>query len=85
MVLAILRCLLEIRGYQYGATTALSASSNNIDLYYVDGVSITQGYPRKHVWTLMAGSFSNISYTLYNCPCNTIPAWYKYKYHIIHW
>ena len=27
----------------------------NIDSYYVDGVSITHGYPRQHIWTLMSG------------------------------
>ena len=61
-------------GYQYGTPDALYTFINNIDSYYVDGVSITQGYPRKHVWTLMAGLFSNIS-SGFSCPCNTPPGY----------
>ena len=28
---------------------------NNINSYYVDGISITHGNPRQHVWTYAAG------------------------------
>ena len=39
----------RVVGYQYGTTDALNIQINNIDLHYVDGVSIiTQGHPRKH-------------------------------------
>ena len=46
---------------------------NNINAAYVDGVSITRGYPRKHVWTLMAGLQGSGLYRdgRYNCPCST--------------
>ena len=30
-------------------------SPDDINSYYVDGVSITHGYPRRHIWTLMSG------------------------------
>ena len=43
----------RVVGYQFGSPDALRNEANNIDSHYVDGVSITQGYPRKHVWTLI--------------------------------
>ena len=46
----------KVVGYQYGTTDAVQdGQSKSIDSYYVDGVSITRGSPRLHVWTLMAG------------------------------
>ena len=33
----------------------VNPNHNDINSYYVDGVSITRGSPRQHVWTLMAG------------------------------
>lgn len=65
----------RIVGYQYispGAVSTALPNPNNIESYYVDGVSITQGSPRKHVWTLMAGVYESI-YHYANCPCNTPP------------
>ena len=38
---------------------------NNINSYYVDGVSITRGSPRQHVWTLMAGLDSSDGTTVH--------------------
>ena len=46
-----------IRGYQKGTTDGFRASHEDgvgIDGAYVDGVSITIGYPRMHVWTYVA-------------------------------
>ena len=43
-------------GYQKGYTTAFSRwHGKDINDAYVDGVSITIGSPRKHVWTYAAG------------------------------
>ena len=44
-----------------------------LTLVYVDGVSITCGSPRQHVWTLMAGITGTdiLSDGHYNCPCST--------------
>ena len=63
----------RVVGYQYGYPEALLTQINNIDSYYVDGISITQGDPRKHVWTLINGVFENRDVASYNCPCNTSP------------
>ena len=68
----------RVVGYQYGSTNAVDTffntpeDHNDINSNYVDGVSITQGFPRKHVWTLMGGYLENFPAT-YNCPCNTPP------------
>ena len=68
----------RVVGYQFGSTNADDPtlgdpnSHNDINSYYVDGVSITRGSPRQHVWTLMAGlneaSINNDG--RYNCPCS---------------
>ena len=62
----------RVRGYQYGSTNVAynNPYANDINSYYIDGVSITRGSPRQHVWTLMAG-FSEIITSSYACPCNT--------------
>ena len=40
-----------------------------MDKGYVDGISITVGSPRKHVWTYAAGlSDDSTTYTIENCP-----------------
>ena len=69
----------RVVGYQYRAPDAvLSEGShhNDINSYYVDGVSITRGSPRQHVWTLMAGlhqasrHYDGPQDYRYNCPCS---------------
>lgn len=63
------------KGYQYYSTDAVDASigtgHNDINSHYVDGVSITRGNPRKHVWTFMAGLKEDNSYNggMFTCPC----------------
>uniref|UniRef100_A0A1X7TMX4 Uncharacterized protein n=1 Tax=Amphimedon queenslandica TaxID=400682 RepID=A0A1X7TMX4_AMPQE len=67
----------RVVGYQYASTDAVypGLGHNDINSHYVDGISITRGSPRQHVWTLMAG-FSEASYYLQdndgatNCPCS---------------
>ena len=60
----------RVTGYQYGHPDGLNTYINDINSYYVEGVSITRGSPRQHVWTLMAGS-SEASAASNACPCNT--------------
>jgi len=40
---------------------------------YVDGISITLGSPRKHVWTYAAGISDDHDKNCCNCPCATHP------------
>ena len=64
----------RVTGYQYRSTDALShhfgGGHDDIDSHYVDGVSITHGYPRQHVWTLVSGISDTYSNNpQYMCPC----------------
>ena len=43
--------------------------SNTVNGVYVDGVSITLGDPRKHIWTYVAGLSDNYTSEYANCPC----------------
>ena len=44
-----------VQGYQFYSPNAFSGDvSKTIDDTYVDGISITQGSPRRHVWTYAA-------------------------------
>ena len=62
----------RIIGYQYSSTNAFGyirgSSPQSIDTYYVDGVSLTHGNPRQHIWTFAAaaGETSNHNFI---CPC----------------
>ncbi len=61
------------RGYQYYSTDAVAWQRSDINSYYVDGVSVTRGSPRQHIWTFMAGLKEDNSYGdgTYTCPCQT--------------
>ena len=42
---------------------------------YMDGISITYGDPRHHIWSYVAGAYESRSdHTLSNCPCSSAPA-----------
>uniref|UniRef100_A0A1X7SGW7 Fibrinogen C-terminal domain-containing protein n=1 Tax=Amphimedon queenslandica TaxID=400682 RepID=A0A1X7SGW7_AMPQE len=57
----------KVVGYQKGTTDGIESNFNNA---YIDGVSITRGSPRQHVWSYIAGLRSD-SNTGSTCPCNT--------------
>ena len=65
----------RVYGYQWYSTNAVWQNSrdktrDNLDTPYVDGVSITYGSPRKHIWTFMAGERQDLlKNTHYSCPC----------------
>ena len=61
------------RGYQKGAPDAFQDNPLSIDTYYVDGLSITHGDPRQHIWTYAAGITDNGNHQCCNCPCAAIP------------
>ena len=48
----------RVIGYQFGSTDAFHSRLSNIDQAYVDGISITHGRPRNHIWTYAAASSS---------------------------
>ena len=37
--------------------------------YYVDGLSVTHGDPRSHIWTFASGLSKDVNHTRSNCPC----------------
>ena len=62
----------KVIGYQKGTPQAINTGTghNNLNSYYVDGVSITYGSPRQHIWTFM-GSNKDHGYGAWTCPCNS--------------
>ena len=65
----------KTRGYQRATSDAfaLFSSTKNIDGPYVDGLSITLGNPRKHVWTYAVGISDDIDLGTWTCPCAAFP------------
>ena len=66
----------QVTGYQKGLTVAFYGGKfgfKTINKQYVDGVSITLGNPRKHVWTYATGFSDDGNFPEYNCPCAAVP------------
>ena len=60
----------RVNGYQYGTPNGwVSSSSLSIDIPYVEGVSLTQGSPREHVWSFAAEVFDELDST-HTCACS---------------
>ena len=60
------------RGYQYFAPDRFSDfhhKGQTIDGYYVDGLSVTHGSPRNHIWTFAGGVLKDYNYPCCTCPC----------------
>lgn len=58
----------RVRGYQRHMTDAFH-TGGGINDHYIDGISITHGSPRKHIWSLASG-FSEQDTRNDGCPCN---------------
>ena len=43
----------------------------SLEGHYVQGLSVTHGSPRNHIWTFAAGVSKDGSY-VYNCPCTPV-------------
>ena len=56
--------------FQFYSMNAFWPSLNGINRAYVDGISITIGSPRKHVWTYAIGISRDHNYPDANCPCH---------------
>ena len=69
-------------GYQKGTPDGIGGSnegrypSRSINGPYVDGVSITYGTPRKHIWTYAIGYTDNAHHHYSNCPCSHYPGYW---------
>ena len=63
----------KIKGYQKGSPDAFY-SSPSLNNGYVDGISITVGNPRNHIWTYAVGISDDHNYNGINaCPCARYP------------
>ena len=56
----------RVVGYQYGVSDAFAQGTGDLDTHYLDGVSITHGMPRDHIWSFTASLIDNT-----NCPCDS--------------
>ena len=61
------------RGYQRGAVNGFLRNTYTIDNEYVEGLSITHGNPRQHIWTYGTGLSDDANYPRWNCPCAVTP------------
>ena len=57
----------RITALQFASPDGFQMGNNNIDHVYMDGVSITYGSPRNHIWTF-TGSSSEMNENIYACP-----------------
>uniref|UniRef100_A0A1X7UBY8 Uncharacterized protein n=1 Tax=Amphimedon queenslandica TaxID=400682 RepID=A0A1X7UBY8_AMPQE len=60
----------RVTGYQIGGPDAIHSQVTNVNLTYLDGVSITHGSSRQHIWSLMAAPTQHHN-RAYSCPCST--------------
>ena len=61
----------KIIGYQVGVPDTFGLYSNPTIDSYIDGVSITHGQPRQHIWSFAAGLDEVGSFPELNCPCTS--------------
>lgn len=74
----------KVLGYQFGGPEAVGTADTNIDTHYVDGVSLTRGSPRQHIWTFMGTATEN--WNSHACPCatgksNNVPSFFGNDYY----
>ena len=61
----------RVKAYQYEGPDAFGHGTGGLDDVYVDGISITHGSPREHIWTFVAGLTEGSGCTRCKCPCDT--------------
>ena len=69
----------RVKGYQFNSTDAFNRSGNTkiLDEPYLDGVSITHGRPRQHVWSFTAALYEELppppgaTTSSHTCPCSS--------------
>ena len=73
------------RGYQFGSTDGFQrhGGGTTINDTYVDGLSITTGSPRKHIWSYVAGHHETDDIQPSQCPCAGSENASKHKPHFV--
>ena len=72
----------RVNAYQFGRVTAFFTQTNNIEVPYVSGVSITHGLPgsRQHIWTFAAAIGDNCTNNFRHlCPCSNVNLTWPYQ------
>ena len=60
----------KVIGYQYGTPEAFNTGrGRNIGEQYVDGISLTYGNPRQHIWTFAVSRDEVQNNNNFICPC----------------
>ena len=59
----------KVIGYQVGFPDGAYPSTGSINSHYCDGISLTHGNPRNHIWTFICGTTDNYLYS--RCPCGS--------------
>ena len=63
----------RIIGYQFGQIDGFwiyDIWNASIDIYFIDGIVLTYGFPRSHIWSFVGGSFQGARSSR-GCPCNS--------------
>ena len=67
----------RVFAYQHGSDDGFynyhGGNQRSLNDYYVDGLSVTYGSPRSHIWTFVAGLSKGNNYAYSNCPCALYP------------
>ena len=62
----------KVIGYQVGIPDGGAVGgSRTVDSIYADGISLTHGSPRKHIWSFLVGQRKNHNWN--RCPCGSSP------------
>ena len=61
----------QVNGIQFGSPDGFARNSQSLEGRYVDGVSITRGSPRQHIWTFVGYAGSHFAAHSW-CPCSNI-------------
>ena len=61
----------RVVGYQFGSPDAFRRFVQSDSAIDKDGVSITHGNPRKHIWTYAAGPLETTNQAGFQCPCSS--------------
>ena len=59
----------RITAFPQSTIQTFRGARRDIDGPYLDGVSVTHGQPRQHIWSFVAGAYS-LGNALHKCPCD---------------
>ena len=60
----------KVIGYQFGTPDGSNGNDYGINEIYIDGISLTHGNPRSHIWSFIGGYQESVSNSY--CPCGIV-------------